>query len=199
MPYGILLCGLNGSGKSTLNHALAKAVGYAELDAEDYYFPNQKKARLAALKADENIEIQQEAEIPFTNPVSKAEVERSLLADIGITPKFILSCVKADWTPEILSQVAVVFHIIAPPDVRAERIVSREVRRFGSRVLPGGDMYEGQVQFRRFAAGRDETVVTDSFAGLYCPVITLDGMLPAAENVQKICKILADILPDEKE
>lgn len=193
MPYGILLCGLNGSGKSTLGYALAKAIGYTVLDAEDYYFPTQKESRLAALETDGKGDNCSDGKIPFTDPVPKAEVQHAVLADIGKTPNFILSGVKADWNPQILAQIAVVFHIITPPDVRAERIVSREVHRFGSRVLPGGDMYEGQMQFRSFAAGRDETVVTDSFTGLDCPIITLDGTLSAAENVQKIRKILAEI------
>jgi len=198
MPQGILLCGLNGSGKSTLNHALTLVIGYTELDAEDYYFPSQKVSRIAALENDRNADIPSGGKIPFTDPVPKEEVQRAILADIEKTPKFILSGVKADWDPEILARIAVVFHIITPPDVRTERITDREIRRFGSRVLPGGDMYEGQEQFRRFAAGREESAVTDSFAGLHCPVIPLDGTRPVTENIQKIINILGDILPDEK-
>ncbi|MBR4960653.1 MAG: hypothetical protein IKY52_07140 [Clostridia bacterium] len=198
MPYGILLCGLNGSGKSTLNHVLARTIGYAELDAEDYYFPHQKLSRLAALEADGKADIPSDGKLPFTDPVPKDELQRAILADIIKTPKFILSGVKADWDTEILARIAVVFHIITPSEVRAERITDREIRRFGSRVLPGGDMYEGQEQFRRFAAGREESVVTDSFAGLHCPVIPLDGTRPVTENIEKIINILGDILPDEK-
>ena len=48
MPYGIAIVGLNGSGKSTLGHALAKELGYFEIDVEDYYFPEQKESRQAA-------------------------------------------------------------------------------------------------------------------------------------------------------
>ncbi|MBE6614473.1 MAG: hypothetical protein E7631_04120 [Ruminococcaceae bacterium] len=197
MPKGILLCGLNGAGKSTLGHALAKAIGYTVLDAEDYYFPSQKTSRLASLEADGNGDNCPGEKIPFTDPVSKAEVQRAVLADIEKTPAFILAGVKADWDPEILSRAAVVFHILTPPDERAERIVRREVRRFGSRVLPGGDMYEGQVQFRSFAAEREESVVTDSFAGLQCPVIPLDGTHPVSDNIQKITKVLAGILAEQ--
>jgi len=49
MREGIAIVGLNGSGKSTLGHALAKELSYYEIDVEDYYFPEQKESRRAAL------------------------------------------------------------------------------------------------------------------------------------------------------
>lgn len=36
MIQGIAIFGLNGGGKSTLVHALAKQIGYYEMDVEDY-------------------------------------------------------------------------------------------------------------------------------------------------------------------
>lgn len=41
MGNGIAIIGLNGSGKSTLGHALAKELGYYEIDVEDYYFQSR--------------------------------------------------------------------------------------------------------------------------------------------------------------
>ena len=52
MKNGIAIVGLNGSGKSTLAHALAKELGFFEIDVEDYYFPAQKSSRRAALEED---------------------------------------------------------------------------------------------------------------------------------------------------
>mgnify|MGYP003306787199 FL=1 len=40
MIHGIAIMGLNGCGKSTLAHALSKALGFYEMDVEDYYFLN---------------------------------------------------------------------------------------------------------------------------------------------------------------
>ena len=90
MPCGILLCGLNGSGKSTLNHALAKATGYAEFDAEDYYFPDQKDSRIAAIQTENVPYVTGKDKLPFSVPLSKAEVQRALLRDIENNPAFIL-------------------------------------------------------------------------------------------------------------
>ena len=58
MGRGIALVGLNGSGKSTLGHALAKELGYFEIDVEDYYFPEQKESRQAALEGEYDVKFQ---------------------------------------------------------------------------------------------------------------------------------------------
>ena len=50
MIHGIAIMGLNGCGKSTLTHALSKAIGFYEMDVEDYYFPEQKRSRQAVLE-----------------------------------------------------------------------------------------------------------------------------------------------------
>ncbi len=46
---GVAILGLNGGGKSTLAHALAKHIGYYELDVEDCYFPEQSSTFAYAL------------------------------------------------------------------------------------------------------------------------------------------------------
>ena len=56
MIRGIAIFGLNGGGKSTLTHALAKQTGYFEMDAEDYYFPEQRASRIWALENDSIID-----------------------------------------------------------------------------------------------------------------------------------------------
>ena len=38
MKYGICVCRLNGCGKTTLARALAEALKFRHMDAEDYYF-----------------------------------------------------------------------------------------------------------------------------------------------------------------
>jgi adenylate kinase family enzyme len=37
-PHGIILLGANGSGKSTLGRELSRALNFAHLDVEDYWF-----------------------------------------------------------------------------------------------------------------------------------------------------------------
>ena len=182
MVQGIAIVGLNGSGKSTLNHLLAREIGYFEMDVEDYYFPEQKAHRQHALN---HAQVQPFGQ-PYTGERNQAEVEAALLRDMETHPRFVFSSVKLNWCEELRRRMDVVFWVQVPLETRLERIRSREVKRFGDRALPGGDMYARQENFRALVARRDPVMVEQSLLGLHCPVITLDGTRPLEENMQNM-------------
>lgn len=188
---GVAILGLNGSGKSTLAHALAKRTGFFEMDVEDYYFPEQREARRRALENE--AQPQDAGRSPFSAPRSKAEAEAALLRDLQTHPRFILSGVDMNWRKEIVQRVDLAFLIETPKEERLRRIEVREEKRFGARVLPGGDMYEQQSRFHHVAAQRDISLVEVSASNLRCPVIRLDGMRPLAENMEKVLRFIDDM------
>ena len=183
---GIAIFGLNGAGKSTLTHALAKKLNYYEIDVEDYYFPEQRESRRQALEQEGESDTKFSEEIPYSNPKSKEEAQTAILSDIKAHPKFILSGVNMNWCEEILSNIELAFWVKAPLEERIKRIQQREEKRFGARVLTGGDMYEQQKEFRRVAAGREEKSLEECAAKLSCPVVVLDGTMPVEENIEII-------------
>lgn len=183
MYRGIAVFGLNGSGKSTLTHALAKQIGYWEMDVEDYYFPHQKASRYMALEHQPHIPKNTDS-LPFSLALPKNEVQQRLIEDIGAHPHFILCGVAMNWCAEILSKIDIAFWIQTPKENRLDRIAKRELLRFGQRVLPGGDMYAQQKAFREAAAGRDLKSLEESAAKLSCPIYMIDGMRPIQENTQ---------------
>lgn len=187
---GIAIFGLNGGGKSTLTHALAKKLGYFEMDVEDYYFPEQKSSRQWSLENDDIIETQHLGELPFSVPRTKKEVESAILRDIKVHPKFILAGVTMNWSDEILSQIKIAFWVQTPVEERVRRIKEREEKRFGKRVLSGGDMYEQQADFRKFVENRDATSVEETAKKLPCPIVILDGTIAVEENVKKIMEMM---------
>lgn len=148
MVQGIAIFGLNGGGKSTLVHALAKQTGYFEMDVEDYYFPEQKKSRKWALDKSGIVDTEHLGELPFSNPRAKDEVQTAIMEDILAHLQSILSGVTMKWNDDILSHIDIVFLMQTPLEERLKRIQEREEKRFGARVLPGGDMYMQQVEFR---------------------------------------------------
>ncbi len=180
--YGIAIVGLNGSGKSTLAHAFARTYGYLEMDVEDYYFPHQSESRRMLLDG-LSPDIPPDA-VPFALSKSREEVEKTILAHMCAHPKFVLSGVHLHWSTEILCRIRLVCRVHTPKEVRLCRIRDRDIRRFGERVLPGGDMYHRQCAFYEMAAGRDEDMVDDSIGGY--PVLELDGTMPVEENCQRI-------------
>ena len=182
---GIAIVGLNGSGKSTLAHALAKELGYWEMDVEDYYFPDQRASRRAALEGLPFLR-EERAAVPFSAPIPRSEAEAAILADIEKHPRFVFSGVALNWEERILSHVEIVFFLQVPKEKRIRRIHEREEKRFGPRVLPGGDMYAQQAAFLRTVSSRDESTVLDSLTGLTCPIVPMDGMLPVSAILQQM-------------
>ena len=183
---GIAILGLNGAGKSTLTHALAKELKFYEMDVEDYYFPEQKESRKNALENIATSAADFSEELPYSNSRSKAEVQTALLEDVKAHPDFILAGVNMNWCEEILSHIEFAFWVKAPLEKRLERIQQREEKRFGARALQGGDMYEQQKEFRKVVASREEASLEECVKKLFCPVVVLDGTLPAEINIKKI-------------
>lgn len=190
MGKGIAIVGLNGSGKSTLGHVLAKELGYFEIDVEDYYFPEQKESRQAALEGEYDVKCNYLGEIPYSEARSKSEVNQAIAKTIDSHEKYVLSGVTLDWSDEILSTIQKVFWLKVNSEERVKRVQSREEKRWGARVLAGGDMYEQQDSFRNLIGGFSEQKVLDSISSLNCEVIELDGTLPIAANVQVVKEIL---------
>lgn len=185
-PVGIAILGMNGAGKSTLAHALAKMTGFAEMDVEDYYFPEQRASRLHALEHDTVIETEHLGELPFSVPRPKPEVEALLRDAIPAEGGFILAGVTLNFGADILSRLDLAVLLETPLETRLNRIEDRERRRFGDRVLPGGDMHAQQAEFREMAAGRDPNAARASAEKLPCPMITLCGTAPVEENIAHI-------------
>ncbi|MBN2797403.1 MAG: AAA family ATPase [Clostridia bacterium] len=194
---GIAIMGLNGGGKSTLAHALAKEIGYFELDVEDCYFPEQRESRKFVLENDHAIETEHLGLLPFSNPRSKSEVEEIIINIIKTNPNFILSGVTMNWDEKILSKIDLAFWIQTPVEVRLQRIQAREEKRFGSRVLHGGDMFLQQEAFKEVVKNRDIKSVEESVSKFGCPVIVIDGMY-SVENNLKIVKENISCIAHEK-
>lgn len=165
MAQGILILGLNGCGKTTIGRMLADELDAFRMDNEDYYFPTPGD---------------------YTNARPEEEVHRLMVEDALSHEKFVFSCVRCNLPEAITRQVALTIVLRTTPDLRAARILERQERRFGSRVLPGGDMYESQQAFHAFAAARTENVVDETLGRLHCPIVEIDAGLPAQEIVKQI-------------
>ncbi len=183
MYNGIAIIGLNGAGKSTLAHVLAKKLHYFEIDVEDYYFPEQRSSRINALEVRTSADV---SFIPYLSPRAKSEVEFAIRKDINCNPQFVLSGVSLNWSESILSQIDIVFYLHVPLSERLRRIRSREAQRFGSRILPGGDMYEQHNEFLNKIENRSEQEITRSLENLSCPVVNVEEILPLCNDILKI-------------
>lgn len=164
--HGIAIAGANGSGKSTLGKYMADLLQYRHMDAEDYYF--------------------RESAIPYENSRTKEEVQKLLYADIKKYGQFIVSAVNCDFGEKINRLYDFVVFIDVPLEIRLERVKQRSLRQFGSRILPGGDLYEQEQRFFSFVASRTMEKTEAWLERVKCPVIHIDGTRPIAENARLI-------------
>ena len=169
---GILVCGLNGAGKSTVGRTLADRLGYRFIDNEDLYFP----------KAGSSYE--------FSNPRSKEEVIRMLEGRIAQNDKFVFAAVRGDYGDKLISSLQTIVLIETPKSVRSRRVRDRSFRKFGDRILQGGDLYEKEERWFAVVDSRPEDYVTEWLEKVDRPVIRVDGTLPIEKNVEHIVSIL---------
>ncbi len=192
MREGIAIVGLNGSGKSTLGHALAKAQNLYEIDVEDYYFPEQRESRKAALDGEYGVNCSYLGDMPYSVSRTKDEVQKAIAKDVSVHPRYVMTGVTINWSDEILSTIKHVFWLKTETEERVRRVKDREEKRWGDRVTEGGDMYEQQKSFREMIAGLTDDKVQRSIDKLNCEVIQLDGTRNVSENLAIIMKIVME-------
>ena len=172
---GILICGLNGAGKSTLGRLLAGRLGCAFIDSEELYFP----------KTDPSY--------AFSAPRSKEEAIRLLEERIAESSRFVFAAVKGDYGSRLLSALDCAVLVDVPKPVRSRRVRERSFCRFGDRILPGGDLFERENRWFSLVDSRPEDDVTGWLETVECPVIRVDGTLPAEENAAYLLSVLPQI------
>ena len=170
---GILLCGLNGAGKSTLGRMLADRMGYEFIDNEDLYFPKADPA------------------YTFSGPRSEEEVTRLLEEKISANDRFVFAAVRGNYGDRLIASLDHIVLIEVPKQIRSRRVRDRSYQKFGDRVLPGGDLYDQESRWFALTDSRTEAYVTDWLETVDCPVIRIDGTLPAQENADYLVSVMA--------
>lgn len=172
MGTGIIVCGLNGSGKSTLGAALSERLGFHFIDLENLYFP----------KNDPND--------PYASPRSEEEVGKLLADEIKAHENFVFAAVRGNYGEDVRSFYQLTILIEVPKEIRMQRIRNRSFQKFGSRMLPGGDLYEREEAFFKMVESRQDNYAENWLESVDCPVIRIDGTKTIEENVTFIIEQL---------
>ena len=170
----IHILGAPGSGTSTLGAALAQRLGVPHADSDS----------LCWLCTDP----------PFTTPRPAVERQALLLQTLPVTGSWVFSGSATEWAVPLEPHYDLVVFLRLDPRLRLARLRQREARRFGARILPGGDMAVISAEFIAWAQAYDtagslrrgllmhEAWLADQLA----PVLRLDTQTPVAELVAAV-------------
>lgn len=170
MGHKIIVCGGNGAGKSTVSRALSAKTGWVFRDAEDYYFPKD------------------DPDYAYAHARTQEEVAKLLKADLAAHEDIIFAAVRGRHSPETEKMFTCAVYVDAPREIRLRRVRERSYRKFGNRMLPGGDLYETETAFFNMVEERPDSYTQEWLRKASLPVIFVDGTLPPEENAEKILR-----------
>jgi len=159
----IHITGASGSGVTTLGKALAECLSVQCFDADDFYWKPTNP--------------------PYQDKLPVTERQQRLLEAIQDCEGWIVAGSMDSWGEPILQLMDVVIFLYVSSEIRIQRLRQREAKRYGQRLLPGGDMHEQHNEFLKWAAqydqgtleGRSKRRHEDWMISLKCPVIRFDG------------------------
>lgn len=173
MSRGIIIFGSPGSGTTTLGREVSLRLGFKHFDLDDYLW----------LK---------DSDLPFTATRPRKELTKLLMEDISKFPNFVMSGSMDSYNEPFVPLFDLAVLNSAPVELSIERINKREFSRFGSRILPGGDMYENHMKFLDLVRhydfdGSPCRKVHEQWAkSLPCRVLYTDGSASVDENTMRI-------------
>jgi uridine kinase len=162
----ILITGASGSGTSTLGAALAKELGIAHLEADDYYWLP--------------------AAIPFTSKRDRAERLALALRDVRTKQSAVVAGSILDWGLELENAFDLIVFLYLDAAIRVERLRAREIEFLGKadpEFLEWAAQYDAGIQGGRSLAKHQAWL-----AARTCPVFELRGDLTVRERVDAVLK-----------
>ena len=162
----ILITGASGSGTSTLGAALAKELGIAHLDADDYYWLP--------------------AAIPFTSKRDRAERLALALRDVRSKQNAVVAGSILDWGHELENAFDLIVFLYLDAAIRVERLRIRETELLGKvdpEFLEWAGQYDEGIQGGRSLAKHQAWL-----AARTCPVLELRGDLTVRKRVEAVMK-----------
>ena len=137
----------------------------------------------------------------FTAPRPVEERLRLMTAEIEQAENVVISGSLTDWGDVLIPLFTLAIRVETDAQVRLRRLKAREQANFGSRVEPGGDLYEKHQAFLQWAMAYDaggldmrSRAMHDAWQKqLRCPLLCLNGGDVLQHNVQIVLQALQQI------
>jgi len=181
MHHVIHIFGASGAGTSTLGRAICDAFGFTLIDTDDYFW----------IPTDP----------PFTQKRPRQERISLILQKMRDAESVVISGSLTDWGDSLIPYFTLAIRLVTDTATRIERLEKRERALFGSRLDPGGDMYEQHREFIAWASAYDSgSIQMRSKAShdlwqtnLSCPLLIQNGADPITDQLRKIKEVLSSL------
>lgn len=170
----IHIYGASGSGTTTLAKYISQEMGYFMMDTDDYYWMPTDRPYTVKRNIQERLDLMKQ--------------------DLLKSDRIVLSGSLFDWGDELIPFFTLAVRLETENGIRMKRLKEREKKDFGSRIEPGGDMYEDHIEFMEWAAAYDDGGLEirskakhDEWEKLLtCPVIRLNGNSRLENNLEVV-------------
>lgn len=170
----IHITGASGSGTTTLGEALSRKLHIPHFDSDHFFW--------------------KPTDPPFQERREVAERIALLKRKAKPDDSWVLSGSAMKWGEFLESHYDLIVFLTLDPDIRMERIRQREAKRYGARILPGGDMVEISAEFLAWAAAYDTAGPEQRSRALHeawlakqqTPILRLDSAVPVVELVSQV-------------
>jgi len=170
-PDRIHIFGASGSGTSTLAAAIAGRFGHSHLDVDSFFW--------------------EKTDPPFTS-IREVPVRQRMLAEaLDAHPRWVLSGSLCGWGEIFIPRFELAIFLYIPHELRMQRIMARERKRYGAAILEGGVMRTQHLEFIEWARKYDTADESMRSLRLHqqwmttlpCRCIRLDGDLTTEERI----------------
>src|SRR6266481_617313 len=174
----IHILGASGSGTTTLGEALAKHLGLHHADTDTFFW--------------------MPADPPYTTRRPPEDRLALLLQQLPTTGHWVLSGSALKWATPLEPFYDLIVFLWLDPAVRMERLRQREFRRYGARVMSGGDMIAASAEFLAWADAYDTAGPVQRslvahvawLTGQTAPLLRLDSSPPVQDLVAAVLSVL---------
>lgn len=171
MTHRIHILGASGAGTTTLGRALAEHLTCPHFDTDNYFW----------LPTDP----------PFVKKRARIARQQRLMDDLTAHDSWVVSGSLCGWGDAAIPLFELVVFLWIPSEIRMERLRQREHKRYGKRIMPGGDMYEQSQAFLDWAASYDDGDVDmrsrrlheQWLSALPCPILLMEGEYTIEERI----------------
>ncbi|SDG43374.1 Adenylate kinase [Pedobacter terrae] len=174
----IHILGASCAGATTLGEALSAALNIPFFDTDHFFW--------------------EKSTIPYTIKRDPLLRNQMLKDELNETESYIVSGSLVSWGEEWKQMFSLAVFLYLPKEIRLERLVKREVERYGNDIYDNPQRNKLFLEFIDWAskyddrsfAGRNIGIHETWLAGVNCPVIKIEGDITVAERLKCVIEAI---------